>query len=67
MTGKMIGIAALTAAIGLTAGAEAFDPIAYVKAEIAKGDQCVEAQPDEGMSQTKVKSRMYASILPIER
>ena len=41
MTAKIIGIAALTAAIGLTAGAEAFDPIAYVKAEIAKGAKTV--------------------------
>ena len=30
-------------------------------------DRRAEAQPDERMSQTKVKSRMYASILPTER
>ena len=30
-------------------------------------DRSAEAQPDERMSQTKVKSRMYASILPTER
>ena len=32
-----------------------------------EGDRSAEAQPDERMSQTKVKSRMYASILPTER
>ena len=32
-----------------------------------EGDRRAEAQPDERMSQTKVKSRMYASILPTER
>ena len=30
-------------------------------------DRRAEAQPDERASQTKVKSRMYASILPTER
>ena len=33
----------------------------------AEGDRRAEAQPDERASQTKVKSRMYASILPTER
>ena len=33
----------------------------------AKGDRCAEAQPDKGMSQTKVKSCMYASKLLTER
>ena len=32
-----------------------------------EGDRSAEAQPDKGMSQTKVKSRMYATILSIER
>ena len=32
-----------------------------------EGDRRAEAQPDERASQTKVKSRMYASILPTER
>jgi len=37
------------------------------KAGCAEGDRRAEAQPDKGMSQTKVKSRMYASKFPTER
>ena len=37
------------------------------KAGCAEGDRRAEAQPYKGMSQTKVKSRMYASKFPTER
>ena len=42
-------------------------PVTARKAGCAEGDRRAEAQPYKGMSQTKVKSRMYASKFPTER